>query len=113
MEKIAKFSFSFAAAFIAKVAKNRNPVSKRLLELRVYTEQYLPAENGSPAQASAVCLNKAVITPAEQSCQGVLLNRADRVSSLLGTRNHCSVSETEYRLRAVSKWSAFIKIANL
>lgn len=74
MEKIAKFSFSFVAASFANVAKNRNPVSMRLVELHGYTEQYAPAENGSPAQASAACLNKAVITPAEQSCQGVLLN---------------------------------------
>lgn len=80
-EKIAKFSFSFVAAFLANVANNRNPVSKR----HVYAEQYLPVENGSLVQASAVCPNKTAITPVEQSCQGVLLNRADRVRSLPGT----------------------------
>lgn len=84
-EKIAKFSLSFVAAFLASVANDKDPVSERQLEPHVYTEQYFPAENGSLAQASAVCLNKTVITPGEQSCQGVLLNRADRVSSLPGT----------------------------
>lgn len=41
-----KFSFSFVAAFFANVG---NPESMGLLELCVYTEQYVPAENGSPS----------------------------------------------------------------
>lgn len=34
-EKIAKFRFSFVAAFLAKVENNRNPLSKRQLKLYV------------------------------------------------------------------------------